>query len=97
MLVSADEELHFGQGGGHETDIVCKASGGQVGVVHRHTHVLSRSPPMEGLEEEVEEVGTGGATLSQPIGHRPLTPIHLAVAEAVVEVGVEMAEALNHR
>jgi hypothetical protein len=76
--------------------IISKAGGGQVGTVQLHTHLLSRCPPVERLEKEVKEVGTSGTPLSQSIGHSPRTSIHLAVTEAMLEVGVEVPKAPYH-
>jgi hypothetical protein len=54
---------------------------------------LPGSPAMEGLHEDVEEVGAGRAPLGEAVPGLPFLAIDLAEAEALAEAGVEGAEA----
>ena len=92
-LVTIDQELHFVQAGGKKADIVGETTRGQVAPRHFHSNPQGSGPVMEGLEEDVQEIGAGRSTLGEPIGRGPRGPLHLTVPKVVAKVGVLVLKA----
>jgi hypothetical protein len=52
---------------------------------------------VEGLEEDVQQVGTGWAPLCQAVGSPPHVAVDLPITEPAQELGVEGLEAVDDR
>jgi hypothetical protein len=92
-LVSAHQHFYLTEASGKETDIIREAAGGKEGTVELHTDLLSSSPAMEGFEQQVQQVRTRRAALSQSICHGPLLAVEMTVAEPLPKMGIEGTEA----
>ena len=64
-------------------------------VSYRDTQASCPRPAMKGLHQNVEDVRTGGATLSQAVGSLPNSPIHLPITKATTQESVEGGKGLD--
>ena len=92
LQVGGDEGDHLLLGGSHQGEVIGEAHGGDPVASDLNTAPRRLSPAVEGLEEDVQQIGARWAALRQAIGSLPLAAIHLAVAKAATKPLVEGLE-----
>ena len=93
--VEADEVADVGCTAAREDEVIGEAEGGYLDAGDFRSATRRCCPAVEGFEEDVEEVGAGGASLGEAVGGVLGVATDVTIAEAAADGAVEGLEAVH--